>query len=91
MELVKELQKIAKKKGCAPAQLAISWVKHLSKKDGNPVLIPIPGAVTEARISENAVDVALSEDEVADIESILSKFQVKGGRYGGHLATLMDG
>jgi len=29
IELVRELQKIAKQKGCTPAQLAISWVKHL--------------------------------------------------------------
>jgi pyridoxine 4-dehydrogenase len=32
MELVKELQKLAKRKDCTPAQLAISWVKSLSGK-----------------------------------------------------------
>jgi pyridoxine 4-dehydrogenase len=32
IELVKELQKLAQRKGCTPAQLAINWVKSLSKK-----------------------------------------------------------
>lgn len=91
LELVKELEKIAKEKGCTPAQLAIGWTKYLSKKDGNPEIIPIPGATTEARVSENSKNVTLKAEEVAEIEKILKSFTVEGGRYGGHGVALMNG
>jgi pyridoxine 4-dehydrogenase len=81
LELVRQLQKIAEEKGCSPAQLAIGWVKHLSKKDGNPEIIPIPGATTAARVEENAKDVLLSSSELSKIDSILKKFEVAGDRY----------
>jgi len=81
LELVKELEKIAKQKGCTTAQLAIGWVKHLSKKDGNPEIIPIPGSTTEARILENSKTVTLTTGEIAEIEKILKSFPVEGGRY----------
>src|SRR5271168_4296106 len=71
LELVKELEKIAKQKGCTPAQLAIGWTKHLSKKDGNPEIIPIPGASTEARVAENSKNVTLTDEEVTEIDKIL--------------------
>jgi pyridoxine 4-dehydrogenase len=91
LELVKELEKIAKQKGCTPAQLAISWVAHLSKKDGNPEIIPIPGATTEDRISENTKNVTLTADEAAEIDKILASVPIEGDRYGGHAAALMNG
>ncbi|KAG0649963.1 Pyridoxal reductase [Hyphodiscus hymeniophilus] len=91
LELVKELEKIAKQKGCTPAQLAIGWVKHFSEKDGNPTIIPIPGATTEARISENSKDVSLTTQEEAEINEILKSFPIEGGRYGGPGAQLMNG
>jgi len=81
--LVKDLQKIAKSKGCSPAQLAIGWVSNLSLKDGNPEIIPIPGATTEARVLENSKVVTLSSSELAEIDAILKSFTVAGDRYGG--------
>jgi pyridoxine 4-dehydrogenase len=91
LELVSELQKLAKQKGCTPAQLAINWVKQLSKKDGNPVIIPIPGATKEERVLENGKDITLSNDELAEIDSILNRFEVKGDRYGGPAKLHMEG
>jgi pyridoxine 4-dehydrogenase len=91
LELVQELEKFAKQKGCTPAQLAITWVKSLSKKDGNPEIIPIPGATTAERVTENSKNIALSSEEVAEIDSILKKFNVAGGRYGGHAVKFMEG
>ena len=92
LELVKELQKIAKKRGgITPAQLAISWVRSLSENDGNPVIIPIPGATKEERVFENAKEITLSPEDIEEIDSILKSFKVEGGRYGGPLAALMDG
>ena len=81
MELVKELQGIADKKGCTTAQLAIGWVKGLNGKEGMPLIIPIPGATTEERVEENMKDVKLSEAEDKEIEKILQKANVIGGRY----------
>jgi pyridoxine 4-dehydrogenase len=91
LELVNELVKFAKQKNCTPAQLAISWVKSLSKKDGNPEIIPIPGATTVERVVENSKDVALSKEELAEIDSILKSFTVVGGRYGGPAALHIEG
>jgi len=91
LKLVKELEKIAKQKNVTPAQLAISWVRSLSEKNGNPVIIPIPGATTEERVVENAKEVLLSDQDLAEIDSILKSAEVVGGRYGGHLATLSEG
>jgi len=91
LKLVKELEKIANQKRCTSAQLAIAWVRSLSEKDGNPVIVPIPGATTEERIAENSKEIALSEQELSQIDSILKSFGVIGDRYGGPGAALMDG
>jgi pyridoxine 4-dehydrogenase len=91
LELVSELYKIAKQKGCTPAQLAINWVKQLSKKDGNPEIIPIPGATKEERVLENAKDITFSDDDLVEIDSILKRFEVKGDRYGGPAKAHMEG
>lgn len=89
--LVRKLQDIAKEKGCTPAQLALSWIRHLSKKDGNPEIIPIPGATKVNRILENAKDFPLTSEENAAIDSILKSCEVVGLRYGGPHALYMEG
>ena len=91
LELVTELEKLAKKKGCTPAQLALAWVKQLSGKKGMPVIIPIPGATTEKRVIENMKDVELNAGDLSEIDAILKKAPVIGDRYGGALAALMNG
>jgi pyridoxine 4-dehydrogenase len=91
LDLDRKLQDIASKKGCSPAQLAISWVRHLSKKNGNPEIIPIPGATKPERIRENAKDVSLTSSELEAIDSILKSFTVQGGRYGGPAAAHIEG
>jgi len=91
IKLVEDLEKIAKQKGCTPAQLAIAYITQLSEKDGNPVIIPIPGATTEARVVENSKKVSFTSAELKEVDSILSAFVVKGARYGGPAAALMEG
>jgi len=88
---VHEIQKIAKEKGCTSAQLAIGWVKHLSKKDGTPEIIPIPGASTAERVKENATDITITQQEMEEIDSILQRSVVAGGRYGGPGAAHIEG
>jgi pyridoxine 4-dehydrogenase len=91
LELVRELEKTANKLGCTPAQLAISWIRSLSEKNGNPEIIPIPGSATVERVNENAKYAPLSKENLAEIESILQSFEVVGGRYGGIAAEFMHG
>lgn len=91
LELVKDLQEIAKEKGCTSAQLAIAWVKQQSKKDGNPVIIPIPGATTVPRVQENSTDIQLDSAELAKISKVLDSFEVKGDRYPAALMGHTDG
>ena len=82
LELVKDVQTLAKQKGCTPAQLALNWVKAQSGKDGNPVIIPIPGATTAGRVEENAKDVSLTKEDLAQIDEVLKSFGgTAGDRY----------
>lgn len=91
LELVKEVEKVAKSKGCTPGQIAIAWVRTHSAKEGLPVIIPIPGATTEERVLENNKHVELSEEDMKELDDIVKKCTVHGGRYGGPLAALEFG
>jgi pyridoxine 4-dehydrogenase len=84
LKLVAEVEQLAAKKSATPAQIAIAWVRAHSGKDGLPIIIPIPGATTEARVEENSKDVSLTEADLKEINDILSKFSVMGDRYPTH-------
>ena len=84
LQLVEKLQEIAKRKGdITLPQLGIAWVRHFSGKPGMPLVIPIPGATTEARVNENLKDVSITDEEFKEIGTILESHGVKGDRYGG--------
>ena len=91
IKLVDELQKLAKKKNCTGAQLALAWVKQLSGSEGMPVIIPIPGATTEKRVIENLKDVTLDKADMDEINEILGKVEVHGGRYPAAQQAMLDG
>ena len=76
-----EVQKMAKAKGCTPAQVALAWVRSYSGKAGMPTIIPIPGSTTEERVLENGKEVTLSDDELKEIDEIMKKTEVAGSRY----------
>ena len=80
LQLVKEVQALAEKKGCTPAQLAIGWTKSLANKSAMPQIIPLPGATTETRVRENARVYELNIAELSAIDDILAKFPVVGNR-----------
>ncbi|KAF2401361.1 Aldo/keto reductase [Trichodelitschia bisporula] len=90
LKLVDEVNTVASKKGVTPAQIAIAWVRAQSERNGNPVIIPIPGASSESRVKENSADITLTEEEFAEIESIRKNFKPVGERYGAHGAHLMN-
>ncbi|KAI1329934.1 voltage-gated shaker-like K+ channel, subunit [Xylariaceae sp. FL0255] len=81
LQLVHKVEELAKAKGCTLSQLAINWVRALSKRPGMPTIIPIPGATTSERVVENSKLVDISDEEMAQIDDILSKFTTVGERY----------
>ena len=81
LKLVEELEKIAERKNCTPAQLALAWVRSLSNRKGMPKVIPIPGATTADEVKENAFEVELIEEDMRDIDTILASCKVVGDRY----------
>lgn len=91
MKLVKELEKIAAKKECTPAQLALGWVRSLSKREAMPVVIPIPGATTVERVMENSVEVDLSDEEMREIDLALARCEIVGDRYHSFGMKLVNG
>ena len=86
-QLAAQVESMAARKGCTTAQFAIGWVRALARRPGMPVTIPIPGASTAERAEENATEVSISEDEMAEIDTILAKFEVKGARYPDFIPT----
>jgi len=76
LALVREVRRVASRKQCTPAQLAIAWL--LSRA---PDIVPIPGSTNPARIEENAAAalIALSAGETADLDAIGAS--VAGERY----------
>jgi aryl-alcohol dehydrogenase-like predicted oxidoreductase len=69
---------MAGRKGCTPAQLALSWV--LTQR---PWIVPIPGTRKIAHLAENleAQDVELSAGEHAELRAFMEGHAVTGERY----------
>jgi aryl-alcohol dehydrogenase-like predicted oxidoreductase len=78
LALVDAIRSIAAAKGTTPAQIALAWL--LAKR---PFIVPIPGTTKLHRLEENlgAAQVALTEAELAEIEQVLGRIDVMGGRY----------
>jgi aryl-alcohol dehydrogenase-like predicted oxidoreductase len=77
--LVDHVAAIADAKGATPGQIALAWL--LAQ---HPWIVPIPGTRRRERIAENttATSVALSADEVADLNVSAERLGVRGERYG---------
>ncbi len=78
LELVRLIEDLAAEKGCTPAQLALAWV--LARGED---IVPIPGTKRRTYLEENvrALDVQLTEDDIARIEQIAPKGAAAGERY----------
>jgi aryl-alcohol dehydrogenase-like predicted oxidoreductase len=76
--LVDLLQAIASRKHATPGQIALAWL--LAQK---PWIVPIPGTTKRHRLEENvrAVDVELTQADIADIETAASQIAIRGARY----------
>lgn len=78
LALVDVLGKIAGRKKATPAQIALAWL--LARK---PWIVPIPGTKRPERLEENigAAAIALTPDDLREIESAASKITIEGARY----------
>lgn len=81
LQLVREIQMLALKKGCTPAQIALGWLLAISQWPGMPQIVPIPGSTRPEGIRENSRVVELSDKDMQDIKAILQRCEVKGDRY----------
>jgi aryl-alcohol dehydrogenase-like predicted oxidoreductase len=78
LDLVKEVEAMAQEKGCTPAQLALAWVLAQGRD-----IVPIPGTKRRKYLEENlrALDVGLSDDDLARIDRIMPRGAATGARY----------
>jgi aryl-alcohol dehydrogenase-like predicted oxidoreductase len=76
--LVREVEAMAKEKGCTTAQLALAWVSA----QGDDV-VPIPGTKRRKYLDENiaALDVKLSDEDLRRLDRILPPGAAAGERY----------
>lgn len=78
LDLVKKIERLAAKKGCTPSQLALAWV--LAQGDD---LAPIPGTKRRKYLEEDAgaMNVPLSQEDLAEIDAIAPRGVAAGDRY----------
>ncbi|MDQ0061708.1 aryl-alcohol dehydrogenase-like predicted oxidoreductase [Paenibacillus harenae] len=79
VEVVSLIEKLAAQKGCTPAQLGLAWLLSQGEQ-----IVPIPGTKQLDRVQENlgALRVALTTDDLAEIERISPKGVAAGNRFG---------
>ncbi|MEC0181291.1 aldo/keto reductase [Paenibacillus peoriae] len=77
LDLVQHIKDLAVQKGVKPSQLALAW---LLAQEG---IVPIPGTKRVAYLEENAgaADIALSTEEMENINAIIPKGMAAGLRY----------
>jgi aryl-alcohol dehydrogenase-like predicted oxidoreductase len=78
LDVVAQVRDMADERGVTPAQLALAWVLAQG-----PDVAPIPGTKQVRYLEENlgALDVALTDEDVAAIEAVAPKGAFAGERY----------
>jgi len=78
IQLVREVEAMAREKGCTTAQLALAWV--LAQGDD---VVPIPGTKRVRYLDENigALDINLSPEDLDRLDRILPPGAAAGERY----------
>ena len=87
MELVEALRGIAEAKGATVAQIAIGWVLAQGKD-----VVPLVGARRRERLEEalGALELELTEDDLAAIERAVPADAVAGERYDDQQMAILD-
>jgi aryl-alcohol dehydrogenase-like predicted oxidoreductase len=78
LQLATHLKNLAQRKDCSPAQLALAWVLAQGED-----IVPVPGTKRLRYLEDNlgALDVALTPDELAQIDSLFPPGIAQGDRY----------
>lgn len=87
LEIVERVREIAGRKGVTAGQLALAWVLAQGKD-----IVPIPGTTCSNHLEENiaALDVALTEIDLSDIESAMPLGGVSGMRQSEAMMRLVN-
>ena len=87
LDLVRKVEEIAKERGCKPSQLALAWV--LAQGDD---IVPIPGTKRRKYLEENAaaVEIRLSQEDLARLDEVFPKDAAAGQRYPEHMMALVN-
>ena len=87
LQLAEKIGELAQDKGVKPSQLALAWV--LSRGDN---IVPIPGTKRRHYLEENiaALDVSLSEAEIAAIEAVFPFRVAAGARYNAEMMRILS-
>lgn len=87
LELVDRVKDIAAARGVTAAQLALAWV--LSREE---FIVPIPGSTRRQHVEENvaALDLSLTDSELAAIEEAFPKGATSGTRYPEQMMALIN-
>jgi len=78
LEIVERVRRLAARKRCTAAQLALAWVLAQGED-----IVPIPGSKRRQRLEENAAasDIQLTADELSEIDALLPRGIAAGTRY----------
>ena len=78
LDLVKQVETIAKEKNCKPSQLALAWVLARGKD-----IVPIPGTKRRTYLEENvtALGVQLTDEDLHRLDDVFPQGAAAGQRY----------
>jgi aryl-alcohol dehydrogenase-like predicted oxidoreductase len=87
LDLVRQVEEMAKEKNCKPSQLALAWVLA----QGNDI-VPIPGTKRRKYLEENvaALEVKLTSEDLRRINQAFPADAVAGARYPEHMMSAVN-
>jgi len=86
-QIVTKLKEVAARRGITQSQLALAWALAKGSK-----LIPVIGSRTRTQLAESlgALEVSLTQDEIAAIEAAVPADSVAGTRYDAQQMRVLD-
>ncbi len=87
LQLVDKVAELAAARGVKPSQLALAWVLAQGEH-----LVPIPGTKQRKYLEENvaAVNLALTQAELLELDAIFPAGAAAGGRYSEQVMALIQ-
>ena len=87
LHLVEQVEALAQRKGCKASQLALAWVLAQGED-----IVPIPGTKRRRYLEENidAIEIALTPEERAELDAFFPPDAVAGLRYPEEMMRLVN-